>query len=54
MAFAPDLNEGKVAQTIDEAKQIMSELDFERKHAIAAALVDFMRERPGSARVRCQ
>ena len=46
VAFAPDLNEGKVAQTIDEAKQIMSESDFERKHAIAASLVDFMRDRP--------
>jgi carboxymethylenebutenolidase len=46
VAFAPDLNEGRVAQTIDEAKQIMSELGFERKQAIVAALVDFMRSRP--------
>src|SRR6187455_624137 len=46
VAFAPDLNEGRVATTVDEAKQIMSELSFERKQAIAAALVDYMRTRP--------
>ncbi len=46
VAFAPDLNEGKVAKTVDEAKQVMSELNFERKKAVAAALVDFMRARP--------
>ncbi len=46
VAFAPDLNEGRIAQTVPEAEQIMSELSFERKQAIAAALVDFMRARP--------
>lgn len=46
VAFAPDLNEGKVAQTVDEAKQIMSGSDFERKHAIVAASPDFLRGRP--------
>ena len=46
VAFAPDLNEGRIATTIDEAKQIMSELSHERKSAIAEALVDFMRGRP--------
>jgi carboxymethylenebutenolidase len=46
VAFAPDLNEGKVAQTIDEAKQIMSESDSERKQAIVATLPDFLRSRP--------
>jgi carboxymethylenebutenolidase len=46
VAFAPDLNEGMIATTIDEAKRIMSELSFERKHAVAEALVDFMRGRP--------
>jgi carboxymethylenebutenolidase len=45
-AFAPDLNEGKIAMTVDEAKQIMSETDFERNQAIVAALVDFMHGRP--------
>ena len=45
VAFAPDLNEGRVAKTIEEAKQTMSELDPERKQAIVAALVDFMRGR---------
>lgn len=44
--FAPDLNEGRVAATIEEAEQIMNDLDSERKHAIVAALVDFMRARP--------
>jgi carboxymethylenebutenolidase len=45
-AFAPDLNSGRVATTIDEAKQIMSELDEQRKHDVAMAAVDFMRARP--------
>ncbi len=44
--LAPDLNEGIVAQTIDEAKQVMSELDGERKHAIVTAASDFLRGRP--------
>ena len=47
--FAPDLNEGRVATTVDEAKEIMSGSDSERQHAIAAALVDFMH---GRAEVR--
>jgi carboxymethylenebutenolidase len=46
VAFAPDLNEGKVATTVDEAKQIMSESDSERKHAIVAASPYFLRGRP--------
>lgn len=45
-AFAPDLNEGRVATTIDEAKEIMSSLDEQRKHTVAAGSVDFMRIRP--------
>ena len=44
-AFAPDLNEGKIATTVDEAKEIMSGSDSERQQAIAAALVDFMHGR---------
>lgn len=47
VAFAPDLNEGRVATTIDEAKQTMNELDSERKQAVASAAVDFMRGIPG-------
>ena len=46
VAFAPDLNEGRVATTIDEAKQIMSELNFERKKAIADVMVDTLRAQP--------
>lgn len=46
VAFAPDLNEGKVATTIDEAKQIMSESSFERKKAIADGMIDYFRARP--------
>jgi carboxymethylenebutenolidase len=46
VAFAPDLNDGKIGTTVDEAKQIMSESSFEWKQAIATALVDFMRARP--------
>ena len=46
VAFAPDLNEGKVAQTVAEAEQIMSELDSGRKHAIVTASPDYLRGRP--------
>jgi carboxymethylenebutenolidase len=46
VAFAPDLNSGKVAKTVDEAKQVMSESSFERKQAVAAAAIDFFRSRP--------
>jgi carboxymethylenebutenolidase len=47
VAFAPDLNSGKVANTIDEAKQLMSELPFERKKAVATTALDFLRGRSG-------
>lgn len=46
VAFAPDLNEGRVATTIDEAKEIMSSLDGQRKYDVAMAAVDFLRARP--------
>ena len=46
VAFAPDLNEGRIAKTVEDAKQIMSELSFERKRAVASTLVDFMRAQP--------
>jgi carboxymethylenebutenolidase len=46
VAFAPDLNEGKVATTVEEAKQIMSASDFERKHAVVAAAPSFLQGRP--------
>ena len=42
VAFAPDLNEGRVANTIDEAKEIMSGLDGQRKYDVAMAAVDFL------------
>jgi carboxymethylenebutenolidase len=46
VAFAPDLNDGKVAHTVEEARQIMSEANFERKHAIVASALEFLRARP--------
>ena len=46
VTFAPDLNEGRVAKTIDEAKEIMSSLDGQRKYDVAMAAVDFLRARP--------
>jgi carboxymethylenebutenolidase len=46
VAFAPDLNDGKIAKTVDEAKQIMSVTASERKQAIVTALPNFMRGRP--------
>jgi carboxymethylenebutenolidase len=46
VAFAPDLNESRIAKTIDEAKEIMSSLDGQRKYDVAMAAVDFLRGRP--------
>jgi carboxymethylenebutenolidase len=46
VVFAPDLNEGRVAQTIAEAKEIMSSLDGQRKYDVTMATVDFFRARP--------
>ena len=46
VAFAPDLNEGRTAKTIDEAKEIMSALDGEWKQAVATGSLDFLRSRP--------
>jgi len=44
-AFAPDLNSGRVAKTIEEAKQVMEELDGQRKYDVAVASVDILRSR---------
>jgi carboxymethylenebutenolidase len=46
VAFAPDLNDGRIAQTVDEAQQIMSESDFERRRAIVAATPEFLQSWP--------
>ena len=45
-AFAPDLNNGKVAKTIDEAKQFMPENEIEQVGPIAAAAPNVLRSRP--------
>jgi len=46
-AFAPDANNGRVATTIDEAKQIMSELDGQRKYDVVTSAPDFLRDQHG-------
>jgi carboxymethylenebutenolidase len=46
-AFAPDVNNGRVAKTIDEAKQIMSESDGQRKYDVIMAAPDFLRKQTG-------
>lgn len=46
VAFAPDLNEGRIARTVDEAKEIQSSLGEQRKHDVALAAVDFLQARP--------
>ena len=46
VAFAPDLNNGKVARTIDEAKQLMPENEEGQRHPIVAAAPDFLLGRP--------
>jgi len=44
--FAPDLNSGRIAKSIDEAKQIMDELPLGRKMVVGAASPDFLRNQP--------
>ncbi len=46
-AFAPDLNSDRVAKTIDEAKQVMEELDGQRKYDVVTAAPDFLQDQPG-------
>lgn len=46
-AFAPDLNSGRVAKTIDEAKQVMEELNGRRKYDVVTAAPDFLKDQPG-------
>lgn len=45
--FAPDVNSGRIAKTIEEAEQVMSELDNQRKQDIVLAAPDFLRKQPG-------
>ena len=45
VAFAPDLYNGKVAKTIDEAGQLVDR-EQDRKQAIVTAAPDFLRDRP--------
>ena len=45
-AFAPDLNSGRIAKSIDQAKHIMDELSLDRKMVVAAASTDFLRNQP--------
>lgn len=45
--FAPDLNFGRVARTVDEAQALMQERDFERMQAVASAAVDWWQARSG-------
>lgn len=46
VAFAPDINNGRIAKTIDEAKQIMDELDGQQKYDVVVAASDFLRDQP--------
>jgi carboxymethylenebutenolidase len=46
-AFAPDLNRGEVAETIEEAQTIMSGRDFEFTRAIVTQAVDTICQQPG-------
>jgi carboxymethylenebutenolidase len=49
--FAPDLNEGKIAHTVDEAKALMQARDFGAMQAVVGAIVPWVRAqamvRPG-------
>ena len=45
-ALAPDLREGRIATTIDEAKQLINELDEMKNQAVIEAAVAFLRNSP--------
>jgi carboxymethylenebutenolidase len=45
VAFAPDLYNGRVVKTMEEADQLV-DLEQDRKHAIVVAAPDFLRGRP--------
>ena len=44
-AFAPDLREGYIATTVDEAKRLLDELDEMKNQAVVEAAVDFLKNR---------
>jgi carboxymethylenebutenolidase len=46
VALAPDLNEGQVAATIEEAKRLRGSANFERTQAVALGAVDALRAHP--------
>lgn len=46
VAFAPDLHQGKTAQTIEEAKQLMAERDFAVTRATVLSAVEYMQQLP--------
>jgi carboxymethylenebutenolidase len=45
-AFAPDLREGHIATTVDEAKRLLNELDEMKNQAVVEAAIVFLRHRP--------
>ena len=54
VAFAPDLYDRKIAKTVDEAKQLMPENEWEQCHPIVIAATEFLRNRPRSETERCR
>jgi len=45
-AFAPDLREGHIATTVDDAKKLLGELDEMKNQAVVESAVSFLRNRP--------
>jgi len=43
VVFAPDLREGHIATTIDEARQLLNELDEMKNQAVVEAAIDFLK-----------
>ena len=46
VAFAPDLYQGRIAATIDEAKALLDQRDFEAMQAIAGGALAYFRAHP--------
>jgi len=47
VAFAPDLYQGRIAKTIDEAKALREQLDMPKMEATARAAVGVLQAQPG-------
>src|SRR5467141_1162344 len=49
LAFAPDLQGGKVAKTVSEAKELMPKIDEDSRRAIVLGALGYLRSQPSQS-----